>query len=374
MKKELHIIGLMSGSSLDGLDMAYCKFNYDVHDGLIGINEWSIKQAQTTIIPHELKSQLSIAHNLDIKKMQILDVLLGQFIGIELESFIQKHKLNPIDLIASHGHTVIHKPNQGISLQIGNGESIAAITGLPVINHFRNKDIEHGGQGAPVAPIADRFLFKGYDFYLNLGGIANISYHKNENWFAYDISGANQMLNALANKLQLSFDDKGNKARSGQKIEALYHQLNKHAYLDKSPPKSLDNQFVFQEFTQVLLDHEGKISDKLCTACHHIASQISIAIEKAELDKPEMSMFCTGGGVFNEYLIELIKDYCNKRLKVKIDIPSAEIINYKEAALMALMGLLHHEKIPNVMSSVTGANKDTINGELHLPKALNITA
>lgn len=373
MNKELHIIGLMSGSSLDGLDMAYCKYNYENVDGQIHLVEWSIKQAETAIIPLELKYQLSNANKFDLKKLQILDVLFGQFIGNELKAFMHKHQLTSIDFIASHGHTIFHRPEEGFSLQIGNGETIAAITKLPVINHFRNKDIAQGGQGAPVAPIADRFLFNGYDFYLNLGGIANISYHKNDTWYAYDISGANQILNALAHQLHSSFDDKGKEARSGQKIDALFHQLNKHSYIEKTPPKSLDNQFVFQEFTQCVLEHEGNTFDKLNTVCHHIAYQISKAIANAELEKPERSMFCTGGGVFNVFLMELIEDYCNQNMQVAIDIPKAEIINYKEAALMALMGLLHQENIPNVMASVTGAKQDTINGELHQPSALNIS-
>ena len=374
MKKEQYIIGVMSGSSLDGLDMAYCKFNYEIIAKQLHIHQWEIKVAETVILPNELKYQLTNATKLDPIKMQILDILVGQYIADSLTSFINKHKLNRIDLIASHGHTVVHNPEEGISLQIGNGKTIADKTSLAVINQFRNKDVSQGGQGAPVAPIADKYLFPGFDFYINLGGIVNISYEKNQNWFAYDISGANQILNALSKQLYMEFDDKGMNAKSGAKIDELYNQLNHHSYLNQNPPKSLDNQFVFQEFTKLALAYNAPIVDKLCTVCHHIAFQISIAVKKAALKKEQFKMYCTGGGAFNDYLISLIDSYCNKSIDLEIVIPEATIINFKEAALMALMGLLHQEQIPNVMASVTGATQDTINGEIHHPANQKITA
>lgn len=371
MKKEQYIIGLMSGSSLDGLDIAYCKFDYKIYNEQLHIDQWELVQADSANIPDELKYQLSNASKLGLIDIQILDILLGQFMGNEIFQFIDKHQITKIDFIASHGHTIVHKPDKGISLQIGDGKSIANITQLPVINQFRNQDIAQGGQGAPVAPIADKFLFNGFDLYLNLGGIANIAYVKNNQWYAYDIAGANQLLNALSNQIQLAYDDKGQEARSGQKIDALFNQLNSHAYLDQKPPKSLDNQFVFQEFTKLALDYQASIADKLSTVCHHIAYQISIAIQNAQLEKDHLSMICTGGGTFNDFLIELIKDYCEKNQELALHIPKEEIIIFKEAALMALMGLLHSEQIPNVMASVTGANQDTINGELHHPEKQN---
>ncbi len=358
--KTYKAIGLMSGSSLDGLDVACVDFKYD--DGKI---DWEIMQAET--FPYS-DMWLSRLINLPLQNALAFaktHTYYGHYVGEMVNQFLQKHQIEP-DFIAAHGHTVFHHPDQKFTVQIGDGAAIAAITGFPVISNFRAQDIALGGEGAPIAPIADKYLLPGYDFYLNLGGIDNISCNINGRFVAFDIGSANQTLNAIAREMNMKFDEDGRIAKTGELVEPLFQKANDNDYYKEAYPKSLDNSYVRENIVPLFLDFEALWEDKMRTACEHIAFQIANAIaavvEKEDFKKEKYKMIATGGGALNEFLISCIRRYNEN---VEVVVPDRKVIEFKEAALMALMGLLRIENQTNTLHSVTGARRDTISGAIH---------
>ncbi len=358
--KTYKALGLMSGSSLDGLDLAFCEFSID------GTSfDWKLLIGET--MPFSEMWQARLAH-LPMQNAEVYaksHIYLGYYFGELCNAFLKKHNIQP-DFIASHGHTIFHDPEHRYSAQIGDGAAIAATTGIQTIDNFRTQDIALNGEGAPIAPIADRYLIPGYDFYLNIGGIVNISCKANDQFIAFDISGANQVLNRLANEMGLPYDNGGQLAASGKLLPDLFEASNTLDYLNNPYPKSLSNQWVQKSLVPLFLEHEGSIPDKLCTMVHHTAYQIQQSIlqivSKENLSKDLYKMIATGGGAHNSFLIKTIQDYSQQ---VKLEIPDRNIIEFKEAALMALMGVLRLEGIPNTIHTVTGATRDTISGAIH---------
>lgn len=355
----------MSGSSLDGIDLALVNLN--VKNGSVSSD---IVVGET--FPYSTKwiDRLKNISNTSALNYAQTNVDLGRWIGNQVNTFLTKHQLD-VDLIASHGHTVFHAPAQHMTAQIGDGAAIAAQCGITVIADFRTQDIALGGQGAPLAPLADLYLYPGYDFYLNLGGIANISCHiDQQKWVAFDIGAANQVLNVLANKVGLEYDDQGKLAASGQLIEPIFEQVRKLNFFFEDYPKSLSNQWVKEVVLPLYLNTRYSIPDLLFTACYQLAQQIARdiqhIIQKERFQKEQYQLLVTGGGAFNNFLIEQIRSACNKNLDLKVVVPAPSIINFKEAALMALMGMFRMEGIPNCISSVTGARQDAIGGSIHL--------
>jgi anhydro-N-acetylmuramic acid kinase len=358
--KTYKALGLMSGSSLDGLDLAFCEFSIN-NDQL----DWNFLIGET--LPFSEMWQARLAH-LPVQNAQVYaksHIYLGYYFGELCNTFLKKHKVQP-DFIASHGHTIFHDPERRYSAQIGDGAAIAATTGIQTIDNFRTQDIALNGQGAPIAPIADRYLLKGYDFYLNLGGIVNISCNANNQFIAFDISGANQVLNRLANELGLPYDAGGQVAASGKLIQDLFAKSNDLEYLNTTYPKSLSNQWVQESLVPMFVDHEGSIPDKLCSMVHHIGFQIQQSIhqivKKEKLSQNAFNMIATGGGAHNSFLMKIISDY---NPNINIEIPDRNIIEFKEAIMIALMGVLRLEGIPNTIHTVTGAARDTISGAIH---------
>ncbi len=367
---EYHILGLISGSSLDGIDLAHCRFKTErTADDLFRLADWSIDECTTHPFTAEWYDQLAGANQLSATQLLVLDAEFGSYLGQVAKSFIQQKKLHP-DYIASHGHTVFHHPEKFFTCQIGAGAMIAGHSGIPTISRFRDQDIALGGQGAPVAPIADAWLFdKAITFFLNLGGIANISCRTSDGFIAFDITGCNQILNALASTAGLDYDEDGRMASQGQLVPALLEAARSLNYFTQSYPKSLDNQWVKQNQTLFFLRYDALLHDKLFTACQFIAGEIARSIQllrqKASLSDNSFRLLATGGGALNQFLIQCIQNHCQP-LAVNIEIPDKTLVEYKEAALIALMGLLRLHSRPNVMASVTGARRDTINGIVHL--------
>ena len=359
MSKKYKVIGLMSGSSLDGLDIAYCEF--DIQNKIDDpIQDWKLIHAETYEFSEMWVSRLANLPSRTAYDFVKTNTYFSHYCGEMVNQFIEKNQLD-VDFIASHGHTIFHYPDKRVTVQIGDGAALAAITGLPVINDFRTHDIAINGEGTPIAPIADKYLFKGYDFYLNIGGIANISHPSKKGMIAFDVCPANQILNALAKELGLNFDKDGQIAENGHMILSLFDTLNNHNYYKQPFPKSLDNNQVFHMFTKPLLDAEGSWQDKLHTATQHIGFQIAKTIETLGSQSPQ-TLFVSGGGAFNQYLLSSIKNY---NTNINIVIPNKEIIEFKEAILMGLMGVLRTENIPNCLASVTGADQDTIGGAIY---------
>ncbi len=356
MKKKYRIIGLMSGTSLDGLDIVDCSFFYKN-------NEWSffIHSTDTHPYPKALKHQLKTGTELSARKLLLLDKELGLFFAKKINQFIIKNNIhkNEIDAIASHGHTIFHQPELGYTYQIGCGETIAFHTKIKVINDFRQKDVVAGGQGAPLVPIGDKFLFhKETSAFLNIGGFANCSYSHHEKIVAFDICPANLPLNRIAQELGFDYDKDGEISKNGEIDKNVLNSLNQLSFYKKTPPKSLGTEWLDSIFMPLLSTIKSP-TNQLATATEHIAIQISKILNQITVSK----IYLSGGGTKNSFLIERIQNYTNKELII----PSNEIINFKEAIIFGFLGALYIAKKNNILSSVTGAKKDTIGGVLHVP-------
>lgn len=355
MKENYHAIGLMSGTSLDGLDMVEVTFNYSTE------NQWdfTVLNAKTLAYENELKEQLIYSKQLSGQELMLLNNQLGEFFGVAINDFIKENKLpkTAIDFIASHGHTVFHQPDKSFTLQIGSGAEIAAKTGINVLCDFRSIDVALGGQGAPLVPIGDQFLFSNYDVCLNLGGIANLSFSKEQQAIAYDVAPCNIVLNALAQQLGSEYDESGNFARQGSVDKELLNELNTLTFYTQATPKSLGIEWIENHIFPLLKKSSISIQDQLCTFVEHVAHQLNAAFPTES-----KTVLATGGGAWNTFLIERIAQINNKNIIV----PDEKIVNYKEAIIFAFLGVLRMRNEVNCLQSVTGAKKDNVGGALYL--------
>src|SRR6056297_586385 len=350
MNKSL-IAGLMSGTSLDGLDIAICEFN------MHGENlDWQIVKADTISYDKAWSKKLQNAHQKRAIDLLKLHQEYGEFLGSSVLSFLTQSGIPKADIaaISSHGHTVFHQPESKLTFQLGHGASIAAVSGLPVFCDFRVQDVVLGGQGAPLVPVGDRLLFGKYDFCLNLGGIANVSMEDKGRRVAWDICPANMVLNYLSRQMGQAFDNKGTCSAQGTVVRDLLNELNQLQYYSKPAPKTLGREWVEREVLPLLEHYEIPIGDKLATFTEHVAIQISKAIDNYN----GSNILITGGGAFNDFLINRINKWAN----VSVILPEQQIIDYKEALIFALLGYLKMHNQQNVFGAVTGAKKDHISG------------
>lgn len=344
----------MSGSSLDGLDLAYVEFSYSD-------SRWTFKllAGKTKKYSMSHKQQLAHAHHLPGEQLVSLDYAFGLMIGKTCKEFMRQHRIRHVDFICSHGHTVFHQPQKGFTLQIGNGNAIHAVTGLPVVNDFRSLDVLRGGEGAPLVPVGDHFLFADYDICLNLGGIANLSLKQNGKRVAFDICFANMGLNYLAGKLNMAFDKHGREASKGKVDPPLLSRLNQCYALQKKRKPSLGRE-GFEKWMQPLLDDESiAIGDRLRTCCEMIGDQIDRCIPTA---KRKYRMIVTGGGALNQFLISLLRNRLSA--KAELIVPDKPIIEFKEAVIFGLLGVLRVRREINILKSVTHAAQDSSAGVL----------
>jgi len=350
------VIGLMSGSSLDGLDLAVC--NFYMENGVL--KKWELEYAETIPLPYHLKEQLYDPLALPFRQMEQLELELSEFF-IECSISLIK-KFPSIALVGSHGHTVKHLPKEKITQQLGLLELMANEIALPVVGDFRQEDIQAGGVGTPMAPLADRDLFPGYDFYLNIGGIANISYVKDEAWQAFDVAPANQVLNYFAAKEGLEYDQDGDLAEEGSLSSELLNFLLLHPYITRSHPKSLDNEEVKNEWTKVIDKFELTTRDSLYTYVEFLSLELQKTF--AQAGKSKGKILLSGGGTHNKYLIERFKFH---NPEIEFVFPQDQTINFKEAVLIAYAALLKSLETPNFIASVTGSSHDVIGGTLCTP-------
>lgn len=347
--RKFRSIGLMSGTSCDGLDICYCHFTWNGE-------KWEFKILAGETIPYspEWIRRLKSAHELNGRDLILFHKELGRFFGIQTKEFIQRHHILKLDFIASHGHTVYHEPKLGLNFQAGDGHCIAAETACPTVFDFRSLDIALGGQGAPFVPIGDRYLFSDYDACLNLGGISNISFERAGQIFAFDISPFNILLNNFSQRMGYPFDDKGQLARSGSVNRDVVEQLNKLDYFKRSSPKSLSRELIDSEYSSVLENHTLTEMDWLRSLIEHYVIQISDVFENNRIK----NILLSGGGVYNSFFVEEL----SKRTNTQLIIPDKMTIDFKEALLFAFLGCLKKADLPNVFSSVTGASRDSISG------------
>lgn len=352
------IIGLMSGTSLDGLDLCFVslsfldnKWSYEIHD------------TQQVNYPSELHEKLRNAPQLAGMDLFLLDKELGIFYGATVNQFISEKGISKaeVDAIASHGQTIFHQPELSFTCQIGCGESIAYKTGIKTINDFRKKDVLNGGQGAPLVPIGDKLLFSHFaDSFLNIGGFANFSKLNSDNSItAYDICPANILINYFTQQLGLEYDEDGAIAASNQVNDDLLNELNSISTYSLKQPKSLSLEWIEKEMISEFNSSNGLIKSHISTATEHAAFQIAKRLNENDCKK----VFVTGGGAKNSYLIKRIAYY----FKGEIIVPSEELIDFKEALIFAFLGALCLERTPNCLPEVTGAKKAVVGGVVHLP-------
>lgn len=340
---------------MDGLDISYAEY-------FLKDNNWSFNLIHCNTVNYGdiLLNQLKNATTISSNELFQLDIQLAEFFASETLKFIDQFNIDKkeITCIASHGHTIFHQPDKGYTVQIGNGEKLAALTQLPVVNDFRSKDVAHGGQGAPLVPVGDKLLFNSLaDAFLNLGGFANICI-LNPNIKAFDISPANLPLNRLCNKIGLEYDKNGELASKGNVLPDILEQLNAIPFYNTNGPKSLGTEWLDAAFMPII-NSKNDIEDLLRTTIEHIAEQISTTINNNKIDK----VLVTGGGTKNKFLIERI----TAKTKVGLIVPEIELIDFKEAIVFGFLGALYLSKQVNCLAAVTGASKNVIGGVLHIP-------
>ncbi|CAF3351952.1 unnamed protein product [Rotaria socialis] len=363
------VIGLMSGSALDGLDIACVDFS---SVGAYPTEKWAFNIVHAETIPYsgDWAKTLSTATELDARSYLLLHTSYGHYLGRCVNDFIAKYnlKLDDIDLVASHGHTVFHEPWNGMTGQIGDGAAISAETRLLVVNDLRSMDVAYGGQGAPIVPIGEIHLFNEYRLLLNIGGIANITDRKYQ--IAFDICPANRMLNKLVQQhFNKEYDENGEYSSKGTVNEILLNKLNQLDYYKKTYPKSLSNSFGLNIVYPLLESDSIDIHDTLRTYIEHIVQQTSNAIQLIiENEKQDKSVYAkckiliTGGGAHNKFLFQCLKSKLEEKFSIEVEYPDVNVVDFKEALIMAFIGLLRIQNKTNVLASVTGAKIDSIGG------------
>lgn len=348
-EKLYRVIGLMSGTSLDGLDIAACTFESN------NIQKFQIVAAKTTKYDSSFIAQLKTAHLKSAEELCMLDAEFAKLCAIEVRNFCESNNFSP-DFIASHGHTVFHQPKQSYTFQIGNPGIIASISGFSTVGDFRTQDIALGGQGAPLVPIGDELLFSNFDACLNLGGIANISFRENQHRIAFDICVFNMALNHIANREELEFDDQGKLAALGCIKNELLQKLNGLAYYHEAKPKSLGREWFEAILCPILEESNCSSADMLATLTEHFAIQINKSISSAC-----KSVLITGGGAFNLHFINRLNHY---RPGIWV-VPTRDLINFKEALIFAFLGLKRWRGEINCLASVTGASRNHCSGGIY---------
>ncbi len=356
MEKDFLVIGLMSGTSLDGLDLAACRFYLDAD------NQWryAIVAANSIGYSPEIRKKLKQSVNLSGLELSLLDIELGKLFGENVKTFCDQHQIKPL-FVGSHGHTVFHQPEKSLTVQIGNAEAISHFSKLPVIANFRLQDVLNGGQGAPLVPLGEHFLFPAFRAFLNLGGIANIALHTNNTMRGFDTSACNMGLNYLAQKLGLNYDDNGDLARKGQLDQVLFNKLNQLNYFSQVGPKSLGYEWFEADVAPLLDSADGEVHDSLHTFVHHIAYQVNRGFERLGADSEKVMV--TGGGALNGFLIELLNKYGAR--KFTYHAPDRMTVEFKEALIFAFLALQRFLGRPNISCDVTGGNQDLSSGSVH---------
>lgn len=359
MSKIYYALGLMSGSSLDGLDLAYCRMEWEHEE----VKNWELLAAATMPYSEMWQARLAALPSQNALAFAKTDTYFAYYMGELVNAFLKKEQIEQLDYIASHGHTIFHEPDRRYTTQIGKGAALAAITQKPVIADFRSHDVALNGEGAPLAPLADAYLFGGYDYYLNIGGIANISVPLGDHkWAAFDVAPANQVLNFLSKEIGLPYDVGGQLAAKGQVQQDLLDQLRAEPFYQQKYPKSLGNAWIRQKVWPLLTESPIALEDRLATVVELIALEVAAAVQQLE---QKGQMLISGGGAFNTFLLERIASLLEP-LQVELVLPDREIIEFKEALLMALLGLLRMEGLPNSWPVVTGAARPTVNGGIYV--------
>jgi anhydro-N-acetylmuramic acid kinase len=354
VKRKYSVIGVMSGTSLDGVDLIYASF-------LLRKNEWyfEILKAETVEYTYQWRQILRGLISYSYKELERVDIKYTQYLSGIIKRFVNDNNIHRIDAVCSHGHTALHQPEKRLTYQIGNLPDLAHFLKKRVVCDFRVQDVELGGQGAPLVPIGDKFLFSEYDFCLNLGGFANISMDFNDERIAYDSCPVNLVLNRYVSELGVNYDDEGKIALKGKVDENLLNELNALGFYGAQHPKSLGLEWVNQTVFPLIDSYGLEIADILRTCVEHMAIQIASETSK----KGKANVLVTGGGAYNSFLIKRIRYHSDS----KIVLPSKNILEFKEALIFGFLGVLRLRGEVNCLKSVTGASKSHSSGKIFLP-------
>lgn len=350
-KEDYNVIGVMSGTSLDGVDLAYINFEKK--------ESWSFKILFSETISYSIDwvNKLKKGFYLNENELIFLNESYTDLLATIILEFIEKYSLVNIDAICSHGHTILHQPENGFTLQIGNLPKLGSLLNYPIVCDFRVQDVVLGGQGAPLVPIGDQLLFSNYDYCMNLGGFSNMSFEYNGNRIAYDISPVNTVLNYYVNQLGMEYDNKGKIAKSGLFDKDLFEKLNQISFYNEPFPKSLGMEFVHKCIFPIIESFSLPIETILRTFVEHIAFQIA-----HNCSSNTKTILITGGGAYNEFLIERIQYYLPK---VVLVVPDKQLIEFKEALIFGFLGVLKLRNENNTLASVTGAVRDHSSGVIY---------
>ncbi len=349
----MYLLGIMTGSSKDGMDLSLCGFS-----GLDNLH-WEVIQHWSIPYNNQVLELVELNPSDSLTSVLTKQVGFTKWIANAVNKLETKVK---IDAIALHGHTVTHLPDQGFTFQMGSGASLYALTGIPVIADFRQQDIALGGEGTPMAPLADLVLFRDYDLFLNLGGIANVSCRKNDEITGYDIAPCNQVFDFFAKQLGSSYDKDGSWAAEGVLDQDLYNMLGGDPYFSQSAPKSLDNSYIKESFIPKMVNTKITPKDALHTFAHFLAKRIAHELSDAKTIKTKV--LATGGGIRNTFFKNLLDNQLAK-LQMELVLPSDDIVEFKESILMALLAYYRLNNHENLLAKVTGASRDSIGGALY---------
>ena len=352
-KNKYRVLGAMSGTSLDGVDVVLADYWIE-KDG------WKFKIEAAQTIPYDTlwQTRLSKAHTLSPKEIEELDNDYCLKLYELLSEFILKYNIGYVDAVCSHGHTVLHQPEKGFTIQIGNQNLLSEMLGCTLVCDFRGQDVYFGGQGAPLVPVGDRLLFSQYAAALNLGGFANLTRIDKDPLRAHDLCALNTVLNRLSARENLSYDRNGTLSSQGKIIQELLNELENVEYYQYEPPKSLGIEDVERDIWPLIEKYaECPTKDLLATYVDHASHIIALEIGDAK------SVLVTGGGAYNEFLIQSIKDRTQSRLVV----PEKELVEFKEAIVFGLLGVLRLRQENNIYASVTGSSKNHSSGKIYRP-------
>ncbi|MBL7900847.1 MAG: anhydro-N-acetylmuramic acid kinase [Bacteroidia bacterium] len=352
----MKVVGIMSGTSMDGTDLALC--DVDHKDG-----RWSVNLVAAQTFPYDEKWRIRLSQ-LRYQNAEVFaktDVFYGRYLGETVRNFLSSHR-ESADLIASHGHTIFHDPTRWLTCQIGDGATMNAVTRIPVVSGFRRADVALGGQGAPLVGLGDDLLYPEYDFCLNLGGFCNISAIHKGRRIAFDISPCNIVLNRLARESGQSYDKDGEVAAQGEVIYPLLKRLDEIPFYQQGYPKSLGREWINREFWHIVRDFDTEpVADRMKTLVVHIARQIANAIHTLNENHGQGTrMLITGGGAHNPVLI----DHLRSETEAVTDIPDSGLVDFKEAMIFALLGALRVGNMTNTLNSATGASQAWVSGSL----------
>ncbi len=349
----LNIIGVMSGTSLDGLDLAYVSFRFE------GQWKYELHCTETIAYSEEWVNELRSLVEQDVATLKSIDEEYTRLLGQCIQQFIATHNVSQVDAVSSHGHTAKHQPEKGITYQIGNRKELATILGIPVVCDFRKQDVALGGQGAPLVPVGDWELFSDFDACVNFGGFANVTFTHLDSPLAYDVGGFNLVFNRISRRLGKAYDKDGEIAHSGTLIPELYSSLEALEYYQLKPPKSLGVEWLEAQVYPLLdtwLETHSEAA-VMHTYAKHISNQL------ARVLSDNNRILCTGGGAYHRVLLDFLK----KQLKGNLHLPSVGIIEFKEAIIFGFLGVLRLLGHPNCFASVTGVSTDHCSGEVYFP-------